>query len=287
MCVISATAAGVSAATALAANIAIASAAVATAASVGMGIYQGQQASAQAQASMNLQAQQAVRQQQLARQQMVLQQQQQQESLMLQQYQHTQSIELQRRSQQDQYNLSVVQANTEIANQYQQQKARVREERLNIAKQYEQQLQARQQDKESAEQQNQFNNEAANRIYVQEQTKLEEARKKRAFAQQSQLAKMIGAKGNILAAGRTGQSVGLLLNDVERQSGFAVAQSDATFDSQRQQAAIGMESAFIQARSANQRAYDSIGIAPIEPYMPPMPDAPNFVDPYGEQVFNT
>ena len=285
MCVI--TFGGVTAATSLAANIAIASAAVTTAASVGMGIYQGQQASAQAQASMNLQAQQAVRQQQLQRQQMLLQQQQQQESLILQQQQHAQSIRLQQRTQREQYNLSIVQANTEIANQYQQQKARVREERLNSAKRYEQQLQARQQDKESAEKQNQFNNEAANRIYVQEQAKLEEARKKRAFAQQSQLAKMIGAKGNILAAGRTGQSVGLLLNDAERQAGFAIAQSDATFDSQRQQAAIGMESAFIQARSANQRAYDSIGIVPIEPYMPPMPDAPNFVDPYGEQVFNT
>ena len=54
---------------------------------------------------------------------------------------------------------------------------------------------------------------------------MSEAKKKAAFAQQTALAKSIGSKGAILSAGRTGQSVGLLINDAERQSGFAQAQA--------------------------------------------------------------
>ena len=270
MCVIAESAA-ISAATALTANIAIAS----TAASLGIAAVSMQQQASAAQAQMNMQAQQAQRQQEMQRQSMMLQQDQQRQSLVLQQ-----------KSQQDQYNLSIQQANTQIANQYQQQNERVRQERENLAKEFELRKQAYQQGKESAEQQQRFNNEAANRMYVQEQTKLTEAKKKQAFAQQSALAKMIGSKGAILAAGRTGQSVGLLVNDAERQAGFEKAQASALFDSKVDQATIGMESAFIQAQSANQRAFDSIGIAPITPFMPDMPDAPNFVDPYREDPFN-
>lgn len=269
MCVI--TFAGVSAAASLAANIGIAS----TVASVAMGAMSMQSQAAAAQAQMNLQAQQAQRQQEMQRQSMMLQQDQQRQTLILQQ-----------KTQQDQYNLSIQQANTQIANQYQQQNARVRQERANLAKEFEQRKQAYQQDKESAEQQQRYNNEAANRMYVQEQSKLSEAKKKQAFAQQSALAKMIGSKGAILSAGRTGQSVGLLVNDAERQAGFQQAQASALLDSKRDQAFLGMETAFIQAKSANQRAVDSVGIAPIAPYMPDMPDVPNFVDPYRDEPFN-
>ena len=269
MCVI--TFGGVSAAASLAANIGIFS----TVASVAMGAMSMQAQAAQAQAQMNLQAQQAVRQQEMQR-----------ESMMLQQNQQRQSLILQQKTQQDQYNLSIQQSNTQIANQYQQQNARVRSEQANIAREYEQRRQAYQQDKESAEQQQRFNNEAANRMYVQEQTKLSEAKKKQAFAQQAALAKMIGTKGAILSAGRSGQSVGLLVNDAERQAGFQRAQASALLGSKKEQAAITMEGAFIQAQSANTRALDSIGIAPIAPYMPDMPDVPNFVDPYRNEPFN-
>lgn len=270
MCVIEA-GATITAAQALTANIAIAS----IGASVAMSAVSMQAQAAATQQQMNLQAQQAQRQQEMQRQSMMLQQDQQRQTLILQQ-----------KTQQDQYNLSIQQANTQIANQYQQQNARVRQERENLAKEFEQRKQAYQQDKESAEQQQRFNNEAANRMYVQEQSKLSEAKKKQAFAQQSALAKMIGSKGAILSAGRTGQSVGLLVNDAERQAGFQRAQASALLDSKKDQAFLGMETAFIQAQSANQRAVDSVGIAPIAPYMPDMPDVPNFVDPYRDEPFN-
>ena len=105
-----------------------------------------------------------------------------------------------------------------------------------------------------------------------------EARKKAAFAQQTALAKSIGAKGTILAAGRTGQSVGLLVNDAERQSGFEKAQADASLASSLEQAQISMDMTFLQSQSANNQALSGIGMVPSDPYMPTLPGIPNFVD---------
>ena len=121
-------------------------------------------------------------------------------------------------------------------------------------------------------------------MYVQQQAKVSEAKKKAAFAQQAALAKSIGSKGAILSAGRTGQSVGLLINDAERQSGFETAQATATMESITEQSMISMDQAYLQALGANQRAADRTGIAPTDPYMPSYPDAPMFVDPYGDNA---
>ena len=125
-----------------------------------------------------------------------------------------------------------------------------------------------------------LNNEAASRAYETEQTKLSEARKKASFARQSNLAKMIGAKGSILSSGRTGQSIGLLVNDAERQSGFAQAQADASLESSITAASIGMDTAFTQSQSANQQADNQVPIFPQAPYLPEFPGIPKYVDPF-------
>ena len=114
-----------------------------------------------------------------------------------------------------------------------------------------------------------------------------EAKRKAAFASQAALAKSIGAKGSILAAGRTGQSVGLLLNDVERQAGFAQAQANATLQSTMEQSQIAMDQGYLQALGANQRAENNRIMEPSDPFMPELPDAPNFVDPYNQPAFGT
>ena len=134
--------------------------------------------------------------------------------------------------------------------------------------------------KEDADQQIKYNNEAANRVYQQEQSKISEAKKKAAFAQQTALAKSIGSKGAILSAGRTGQSVGLLINDAERQSGFAQAQADAQLASTMEQSQISMDQAFLQSLGANNQAKSRKGMALTDPYMPQIPGIPNFVDPF-------
>ena len=278
MCVI--TFGGVTAAASLAANLAIAS----TVAAVGMGVMSAQQQASQAQASMNMQAQQARRSAQLQqnqqRQQMIQDQDLQRQQQIFSRDQQSQAQQLQARQQREQQNLQVLQSNVQIANQYNQQRRQIAAEREQIMRKYSVDRIGYQRDLQTATDQKRFNATAANEVYKQEQVKISEAKKKAAFASQTALAKSIGAKGSILAAGRTGQSIGLLVNDAERQSGFEKAQADAMMDSQVQMAQIGMDQAFIQHQSADQRADNNVGFDPQLPYMPSMPGIPNFIDPF-------
>lgn len=114
-------------------------------------------------------------------------------------------------------------------------------------------------------------NSAANKTYVQEQAKLAEAKTKAAFKNQAILAKSIGIQGKILASGATGQSVGLLALDAERQAGFAQAQQNASVDSAALQSSITQDIAFDQARSAANQAFNRT---------PPPTQSP-VLDPYG------
>lgn len=115
------------------------------------------------------------------------------------------------------------------------------------------------------------NSEALNKTYSQEQAKLNEARDAAAFKAQANYAKSIGAKGRILAGGMTGQSIGLLALDVDRQQGFNDAQENASIRSAEAQAAIGMDSAFTQAKSANNQAYSKLTPNVQAPLMAPKP----------------
>ena len=257
------------------AMVAISAASLVT--SVGLGIMSMQQQAAAAQANLNAQAQMHQNSMMQQRQQMIMQQQQARDQMIQTQNLDYQNRLLQQRQGQQAYNLQVEQANNQMLNAYQQQQKQVLNERAQLMRQNEIDRLAFQRGKEQADEQTRLNNEAANRTYVQEQNKLNEARKKAAFEQQAILAKSIGAKGRILAAGRTGQSIGLLVNDVERQAGFATAQEAATLDSKEDAAAIGMDSAFIRAQSMNNQAFSNIPFQPQDPYLPAFPDAPNFV----------
>lgn len=115
------------------------------------------------------------------------------------------------------------------------------------------------------------NNEAANKSYVSEQVKLNEAKDKAAFQAQKNYAKAIGAQGKILSSGATGQSVGLLALDVERQKGFADAEQNASMRSAEQAASIGMDTAFTQAKGVNNTAYNNLTPTVQAPLMTPDP----------------
>jgi hypothetical protein len=106
-------------------------------------------------------------------------------------------------------------------------------------------------------------NQAANASFTAEQVKLNEARQKTMFERQNLLAKSIGAKGSILATGATGQSVGLLMNDADRQYGFAAAQHDASLESALQQAGVNMDQIGIQQQSSLNQAASQVA-APIQ-----------------------
>tara|TARA_S200002703_G_C3728772_1_gene223987 strand:- start:70 stop:705 length:636 start_codon:yes stop_codon:yes gene_type:complete len=141
---------------------------------------------------------------------------------------------------------------------------------------------ASQQAQELAYNQQLVNNQtAANKSFVQEQTKLNEARQKAAFRSQEIYAKQIGAKGAVLATGATGQSVGLLALDADRQAGLQQAQQDASISSAAQQASVAGDLAFTQAESADNQAYSQLRIPVQAPTLAPSPgggpiDAPTY-----------
>ncbi len=180
--------------------------AVSTVASIGMGIAQQQQQAAQAQAQMQMQ-------QEHQRQSMMQQMNQQRDNQILQQRQAQQS-----------HNLQVEQSNVQMLNQYKQQQQAWRAEVGSIQNRHSADKLSYQRSREQYEKQIKNNAEGANRVYMQEQAKVTEVKKAAAFKMQENLAKAIGTEGTILASGRTGQSVGLLVNDVNRQMGFQQAQ---------------------------------------------------------------
>ena len=245
-------------------------AAISLAATSTLAIYGAHQQAGIAQANLQAQAQQAQVQADQTRAQMLMNQDQEYRRLVLQQRQNTQA-----------YNLQLEQANKQILNNHEQQRAQVIASRSSIMRKNEIDRQSYQDRLQQAQKQVGFNNEAANKVYQAEQQKIVEAKKQAAFEHQSLLAKSIGSRGNILATGRTGQSVGLLLKDVERQKGFAMAQADAMSRSKREAAIIAMEGGWLKAQSANQQAFSDIGFNPTDPYLPKLPGSPQFITPIG------
>lgn len=284
--------------------------AIGTATSVGMGVYNGYAQAQQAQASLNMAAQQQqaqisianqqsqqqanIQRAQLAQQQQQLQQQQalqlqqqaaqqkqaQELQFQNQQLQITQQREAQRIAQQqaaENRNLQMAQANAEIQNRYNNQREATLNERMQLLKKNETERRVYQDDRLRAELQKDENLSAANRVYISEQQKLNEKRKEAAFVAQAIMAKSIGAKGSILATGRAGQSIGLLVMDADRQAGRALAQEGAMIDSAEVGSIIGMDQAFEQNRFADLQADASVGFNPEMPYLPKLPEVPKFV----------
>ena len=232
-------------------------------------------------AQQQLQMQQQGQQQMFQMQQQQAQLSQQREFQYQNQLQQVEQQQEQRRFQAEQAakqaNLQIEQMNNQLADKYTQQKEAVRAERAQLMKKFEVDKRVYQDSKETAQQQAVENASEANRVYVAEQAKLEGKRREAAFEAQSILAKSIGAKGTILASGRTGQSVGLLVNDAERQAGVQKAQQTAMLEADKVAAIIGMEDAFAQNKAADAQAESKVGFNPSMPYLPSMPEVPTFV----------
>lgn len=113
--------------------------------------------------------------------------------------------------------------------------------------------------------QGKYNMDALNKASMEQQTKLDEARTKAAFKSQEIYAKSIGAKGAVLASGRSGQSVGLLAMDVDRQSGMQQAEQDAMVKSASRAAQVGQDVAATQYNSEQNQAWSSLGNTPMHP----------------------
>ena len=148
--------------------------------------------------------------------------------------------------------------NRQLASQHEQAQRKSFNTRQQQIAQYTGQVKAQQAANLSYNKQIGFNNEAANRVYVAEQTKEQEARDKAAFKSQQIYAKQIGSLGSVLAAGGTGQSYGLLAQDTARQAGFAQAEQNASLRSARAASAVAMEGGRLQSQSANNQALSSL-----------------------------
>ena len=165
--------------------------------------------------------------------------------------------------------------------QLQQQRQQTEVQNQQLANQYVGDVAAQQAQTSSYEKQVLANMTAANKSFAQEQQKLSEARAKAAFRAQEIYGKQIGAKGAVLASGATGQSVGLLAMDADRQAGLAKAEQNASVKSAARQAAVGGSMAFDQMESANNQAYSQLAVTPQAPTLAPSPgggpiDAPTY-----------
>lgn len=119
---------------------------------------------------------------------------------------------------------------------------------------YQSQSQAAAASEQAYQQQRDLNQQAANRAYQQQQLKF-----KGEFDQASQkaeelLTKRLQAQGNIMASGRTGQSVGALLTDAQRVEGRDLGTIGLNLAYAQQNYAFGMEDIYQQQKTANVQA---------------------------------
>ena len=114
-------------------------------------------------------------------------------------------------------------------------------------------------------------NSAANKSFVQEQFKMKEARAAASNKALQMYAKSIGGQGKILASGATGQSVGLLALDAERQAGFGTAAETAKLESKAAQAGTQMDIVQDQTQSSINNAYSRLIPPTAAPQLEAMP----------------
>ena len=119
---------------------------------------------------------------------------------------------------------------------------------------YQSQSQAAAASEQAYQQQRDLNQQAANRAYQQTQLKF-----KGEFDQASQqaeqlLTKRLQAQGNIMASGRTGQSVGALLTDAQRTEGRDLGTLGLNLAYAQQDYGFGMENIFQQQQAGNMSA---------------------------------
>ena len=117
-------------------------------------------------------------------------------------------------------------------------------------------------------------NESLNRTYVQNQIKRQEAETKASFKSQAMLAKSIASQGSVLATGATGQSIGLMAMDVDRQRGFGIAEQDASVDSAFQAEAASNALAESQGRSQLNSLFNNVSNPVQAPLMAEAPGGP-------------
>ena len=119
---------------------------------------------------------------------------------------------------------------------------------------YQAQSQAATASEQAYQQQRDLNQQAANRGYQQQQLKFKGEFDQATQKAEELLTKRLQAQGNIMASGRTGQSVGGLLTDAQRVEGRDLGTIGLNLAYAQQNYGFGMEDIFQQQKSANVQA---------------------------------
>ena len=112
-------------------------------------------------------------------------------------------------------------------------------------------MRAYQTSEQAYNQQLDLNRQAANRAYEREQLKLKGEYDKASQDAQDLLVAKMQAQGQALASGRTGQSIGLLVNDAQREYGRDLSNLGTNLGYATTESILGMEDIFQQQRSAD------------------------------------
>jgi hypothetical protein len=120
-----------------------------------------------------------------------------------------------------------------------------------------------------------FNSEAANRAYVSEQNKLRAEQRKASEEAQQLLIQSMQRQGTVLASGRTGQSIGLLAADAEREYGRDLAMLGQNLAYANEDYLTTTQDIFRQAESANVTASMNRQLSPVAPMATPMVSGPS------------
>lgn len=154
---------------------------------------------------------------------------------------------------------------------YSQQQQEVKYQNAVAQQQYEQQTQIYKRSVENTQQQYRLNAESANRAYVAEQNKLRVEYQKATQEQQDLLISSLQAQGTVLASGRSGQSLGLMMADAERSYGRDLAALGMNLAWAETDYFNATKSTFIQAQNANNLAASNQMLAPVKPLKMPKP----------------
>ncbi len=137
--------------------------------------------------------------------------------------------------------------------------------------QYQAQLAAYQQSERAYSEQIRLNSEAANRAYTSEQGKLTAEYRKATEKAQELSIKSLQQQGTVLASGRSGQSIGLLMADADRMFGRDYAMLGQNLAYAEQDYVTGTQSIFNQAQTQQNLAASQRMLQPSAPIKVPKP----------------
>lgn len=167
---------------------------------------------------------------------------------------------------------------------YQQQQQQADYQNAVAQQQYQTQLTAYKQSERAYAEQIRLNTEAANRGYISEQRKLQGEYAKAAQAAQERTIQSLQQQGLVMASGKSGQSIGLLLADAERTADRDMAYLGQNLAYANQDYWVGAESIFNQQESANNVAASQRMFEPSAPITTPGPSGIGLVAGLGSSV---